>query len=204
MTIEKPKRKLKNDQIWESLTLLVKVDLKDIDDESDEDKRQCMRNDVQSHEEIVLDDITDTLFAGTEDEEFNGDENNETAADVELDLQGLADTSNNDEEREDTINGSSNNKIGSAVFNATLFGNRKIKNISKAKANPVTVQDIFKVGEDILKKRNLKVTRERATARDERERKMKHDALIDYSNQTDDSMFTVAFKKLQKIMKDNK
>ena len=48
------------------------------------------------------------------------------------------------------------------------------------------------------------MTRERAAAREERERKMKHDILIDYSSQKDDSMFSVPRKKLKKIVKDNK
>ena len=49
MAIKKPKHKLKNYQIWESIAL-VEVDLKDLDDENDEDKRQRMLKNVQYHE----------------------------------------------------------------------------------------------------------------------------------------------------------
>ena len=49
----------------------------------------------------------------------------------------------------------------------------------------------------------MKVTRERADAIEERERKMKHGYLIEYSSQTDESMFSVACKKFQKIVRDN-
>ena len=52
-------------------------------------------------------------------------------------------------------------------------------------------------------RKKLNVTREHKAAREKRESKMNHDALIDYSSQTDDSMFSVAFKKLQKIVRNN-
>ena len=71
-------------------------------------------------------------------------------------MQYLADISDNyDEgERKNSINGYSKEKTQSAVFNEKLFSNRRIKNISKKKVNAVVVQNIFKVGGEVLKKRN--------------------------------------------------
>lgn len=187
LTVEEPHRSYNENALWVALSRIT-VDLKDLEDESEEERTKRWIMETQSGDERALDELTDEVFnVGTAENE-DGQDSTSNEDNVEMTLDEIADVAAGDEEEDiDDTNGIDNRR-GGGEFVGTVGSSRKIRLI-RANPDKRTMVDIFRYGSEKLNRRNLTLKRSRLQRRNKREKEIKKFVHDDIKNTNMDSMY---------------